>query len=305
MTATLPGPVRPVIQAEPPRLIWLEITGRCQLTCSHCYAGSSPHGSQGTMTLPDWEAVIAEAAAVGVEQVCLIGGEPTLRPDFPALVAAALDANLAVEVFTNLYTLPAAVWDALVRPGVSVATSYYADDAARHDKVTGRAGSHARTRAQLRRLVAAEVPVRAGIIATAGEEQALAAFDDLTALGVVASIDQVRPFGRAADHDDEAGTCGHCGHGTAAVGPDGTVTPCVFTRRAAAGNVRDGLAAVLAGTPFRSQVARLDAARTVTAASGCGPDICGPKASTACGPTQSQCKPKTPDCEPRPTDGNA
>jgi hypothetical protein len=47
---------------------------------------------------------------------------------------------------------------------VSLATSYYSDLAAEHDKVTGRRGSHARTRANIAQAVARQIPIRAGII---------------------------------------------------------------------------------------------------------------------------------------------
>jgi MoaA/NifB/PqqE/SkfB family radical SAM enzyme len=38
--------------------VWLEITGKCQLSCEHCYAASGPHGSHGTMDADDWRRVI-------------------------------------------------------------------------------------------------------------------------------------------------------------------------------------------------------------------------------------------------------
>jgi len=294
VTVTMPDPVRPAPLAEPIRMLWLEVTGRCQLTCTHCYAASSPTGSHGSMHLAEWIEVITQAAAAGVEKVCLIGGEPTLYPAFPELVAAALAAGLAVEVYTNLYALPARVWDTLTQPGVSVATSYYAAEPAGHDAITGRSGSHAHTRTNLRRLVNAGVPVRAGVIATAGDDQAAAAVADLAELGVAAKVDHVRPFGRAADRDDEAGSCGRCGHGRAAIGADGTVTPCVFTRQAVAGNVRtDGLLGALGSTAFRAQVARLDRSRARVVrrpgADGCSPD------DSACGPDSDACGPDFPE----------
>jgi hypothetical protein len=41
--------------------VWLEITGRCQLECIHCYAASGPRGTNGTMSLDDWTGVIDQA----------------------------------------------------------------------------------------------------------------------------------------------------------------------------------------------------------------------------------------------------
>jgi MoaA/NifB/PqqE/SkfB family radical SAM enzyme len=92
------------------RFMWLEITGRCQLSCIHCYAGSGPDGGHGTMTAADWERVIGEAAAAGVEMVQFIGGEPTLHPDLPRLVDHALAQGLEVEVFSNLVHVAPALW---------------------------------------------------------------------------------------------------------------------------------------------------------------------------------------------------
>lgn len=63
--------------------LWLEITGKCQLQCSHCYAESGPGGNDGVMTSRDWESVIDQAGRIGVEMVQFIGGEPTLHRSLP------------------------------------------------------------------------------------------------------------------------------------------------------------------------------------------------------------------------------
>ena len=78
--------------------LWLEITGKCQLECVHCYAGSSPRGTHGEMVFDDWKRVISEAADAGVQHVQFIGGEPTLHPHLDELVDHALGARLRVEV---------------------------------------------------------------------------------------------------------------------------------------------------------------------------------------------------------------
>jgi MoaA/NifB/PqqE/SkfB family radical SAM enzyme len=48
--------------------VWLEITGKCQLQCSHCYADSGPSGTHGRMSTPDWLRVIDQAAGLGVKR---------------------------------------------------------------------------------------------------------------------------------------------------------------------------------------------------------------------------------------------
>lgn len=127
--------------------LWLELTGRCGLTCTQCYARSSPSGSHGVMTGADWQSVITQAAALGVPMAQFIGGEPTLHPQFADLLSRAVQAGLAVEVYTNLTHVKDSWWDLFARPEVSLATSYYSDLPDEHDAITGRRGSHARTRA--------------------------------------------------------------------------------------------------------------------------------------------------------------
>src|SRR5437016_4702708 len=77
-------------------MVWLELTGRCQLRCTHCYAESSPDGDHGVMTGEDWRQVIDQAADLGAGWLQFIGGEPTLHPEFAALVRHALSRDLQV-----------------------------------------------------------------------------------------------------------------------------------------------------------------------------------------------------------------
>ncbi|MES9507313.1 hypothetical protein ABWJ92_13010 [Streptomyces sp. NPDC000609] len=59
----------------------LEITGKCQLACTHCLSESCPQAPHGPMTLDDWRAVIFDAAALGIRTIQIIGGEPTVLPN--------------------------------------------------------------------------------------------------------------------------------------------------------------------------------------------------------------------------------
>ncbi|MEW1762530.1 radical SAM protein, partial [Streptomyces cyaneofuscatus] len=73
------------------------------------------------------------------------GGVTTLHPDFTDLVDHALDQGLGVQVYSNLYRVRLEHWALFEQPGVSLATSYYADTDEGHDAVTGRTGSHTAT----------------------------------------------------------------------------------------------------------------------------------------------------------------
>ncbi|WP_199537248.1 radical SAM protein [Spongiactinospora gelatinilytica] len=152
---------------DTPAPVWFlecELTNRCQLACRHCYSSAAPTEGHGTMTVADWEHLLDTAPAAGVTTIQLIGGEPTLHPDFPHLARYALTAGLHVQVYSNLYRVTADHWKLFSHPKVSVATSYYSDVAAEHDKITGRRGSHARTRAAITEAVTRGIPLKVGIV---------------------------------------------------------------------------------------------------------------------------------------------
>lgn len=219
-------------------MLWLEITGQCQLSCSHCYAGSGPDGSHGSMTTADWERVLGEAAALGARMVQFIGGEPTLHPDLPRLIRRALSLGLQVEVFSNLVHVSDDAWEAFSLPGVRLATSWYSDDREQHRQVTGR-DTWRQTKANAQQALQRGIPLRAGVIdGIIGGQRAAAGQQQLLQAGVPdVGVDVIRDFGRGTKPDPSQ-ACGHCGHGRAAVLPDGSVTPCPLTRWMTAGNVR-------------------------------------------------------------------
>src|ERR1700733_14611803 len=114
--------------------LWLEITGKCQLSCEHCYADSGPTGTHGSMTLDQWKTVIDEARILGVTMVQFIGGEPTTHPGLFSLIRHSLAKGIEVEVFSNLVRISTELWEVFSRPGVRLATSYYSDSPSEHER---------------------------------------------------------------------------------------------------------------------------------------------------------------------------
>ncbi|TBO57074.1 radical SAM protein [Streptomyces kasugaensis] len=252
-------------EASALRLLWLDLTRKCQLNCAHCYNASGPDGTHGAMSREDWISVLDQAAAHGVRDIQFIGGEPTLHPDFAELVDHSLNIGLHVEVYSNLVHVSNECWEVFRRKGLSLATSYYSDQAEEHDARTGRR-SHHRTRANIEKAVQLAIPVRVGLI-RAGEGQHVSDTQrDLEALGVTkVRVDHVRPFGRAARNEapDLSNLCGRCGTGRAAISPTGEVSPCVFSGSMglSAGNVLDSpLADILSGSPMTEANAAVRAA---------------------------------------------
>ncbi|TFI24523.1 radical SAM protein [Streptomyces sp. 4R-3d] len=289
-----------------PTFAWLEITGLCNENCRHCYAGSSPQGDHGSMTVADWRRVIGELRGMGVRNVQFIGGEPTLHPALPELIRHAIANGMRIEVFSNLSHVGEAVWAALRIPGVRLAFSYYSDTPADHDDVTMTRGSHARTRANVAKARSLGIPLRGSVIGVLEGQRGTQARGDLLQLGVRdVRTDRIRPFGRGADGRDPRmdRLCGRCGRGKFAVSPDGEVWPCVFARWMPLGNVRErSLSDIYLGTPMRAARAELQAVFPDTGVSmspTCLPD---------CNPSFESCTPQTacaPDasCGPTEDDG--
>ncbi len=237
--------------ATPLNLLWMEITGRCQLDCVHCYAGSGPQGAHGTMTTADWFRVIEEASALPTRDVQFIGGEPTLHPDLRAMIHHALERRIGVEVYTNMVRVTSELWDVFSQPGVRLATSYHSADPAQHDAITARRRSHEWTRSNIREAVGRGIPVRVGMTRVHDGQDIDGAIRELHGLGVEeVTVDRLRQVGRGV-RDRGPGLdqlCGHCGHGNVAVSPTGDVWPCVFSRWLMLGNVcRQHLSSILAG----------------------------------------------------------
>ncbi|HZU16536.1 MAG TPA: radical SAM/SPASM domain-containing protein [Candidatus Dormibacteraeota bacterium] len=220
--------------------LWLEITGRCQLRCEHCYADSGPWGTHGRMSELDWRRVLDEAADLGVRTVQFIGGEPTLHPALATLVCHAVDRGIEVEVFSNLVRVPSRLWEVFKDAGVSLATSYYSPKAAEHDAITGHR-SHDRTLVGIRRALELGIPLRVGVISVRGDQDLEGAVTELRALGVQdVGVDRLRQVGRGVRDRRPAvdQLCGSCTQGSLAVSPTGAVWPCPFARWLEIGDVR-------------------------------------------------------------------
>ncbi len=278
----------------------LEITGKCQLECVHCYAESGPSGSHGAMTRADWLRVLDEAAELNVGMVQFIGGEPTLHPDLGELVEHAAGRGLVVEVFSNLVHVPSRIWEVFARPGVRLACSYYSDDPRQHAAITGRR-SHARTKANIVEALRRSIPLRVGVVDLGDEQRTELAVDELAALGVTnVGTDRLRGVGRGVRGEQASldQLCGNCASGVLAIAPTGEVWPCVFSRWLPVGDVRtEPLAEIVAG----AAVAGVRAGLTEhfgPVEMPCVPNMCDPQCGPNCGPACNPQGSRQP-CSPR------
>jgi len=90
-----------VTTALRPYTLIAELTYRCPLACGYCSNPLELARHDAELSTDDWARVFRQAAALGVLQLNLTGGEPLVRPDLEALVAAARASDLYVNLITS------------------------------------------------------------------------------------------------------------------------------------------------------------------------------------------------------------
>lgn len=288
------------MQTAPLHFLWLEITGRCNLECVHCYSDSSPRVATRISAVDDWGRVLADGSAAGCRAVQFIGGEPTLHPALPDLIQRARALGYSfVEVYTNGSAFTGVLKAAFASHRVALAFSVYSHEPEVHDAVTLRPRSHGKTIASIQWALENNLPVRVSIIDVGMNHDAIAETAGwLSALGVSSvAVDRERGVGRAIERHVAASQldelCGHCWEGKLCVGSQGMIYPCVFSRGYPVGTMAEGLPAVLEGEPLKAfRESYRD--RVTSASNRCVPQ-CGPDCSPATCPPHT-CRPTT--CSP-------
>ncbi|RYE86465.1 MAG: radical SAM protein, partial [Myxococcales bacterium] len=251
-----------------PSGVHLQIADRCNHACQHCY---QLQGRKGELSTDELKAILDDLAAAGVMLLNVSGGEATLRPDLLDLLRHARQRGFALRLFTNAYTMTDAMAVELRQIGLlGVDVSVYSDDPAQHDEVTRVPGSHARTMAGVRSLVAAGLRVHLKVPTTSASPDAgprvrrmaadlgplvsvVSAFDitpmengDMASRDMLAPPEElvaagIMPTWRPGEHERGASlerpTCGACRDGVAVLS-NGDLRPCTDIV-APIGNLRD------------------------------------------------------------------
>lgn len=81
----------------------VSITSACNRSCSYCFARETltAYRADGAMTVEMFALVLAYLRRSNINEVRLLGGEPTLHPRFAELLDMALAAGLRPIVFSN------------------------------------------------------------------------------------------------------------------------------------------------------------------------------------------------------------
>lgn len=186
------------VARRPGTRLWIYTNFDCNLACDYCCVRSSPRTERRALGADRIRRLVAEAAAAGVTEVLLTGGEPFLLPDLEEMVAACAE-RLPTTLLTNGMLFRGWRLDvlrAMDRRRVRLQISLDSATADRHDAHRG-PGTWARALAGIRTALAAGFTVRvaATLVTTdPAEERELRSF--LTDLGIAADDQVLRPLAR-------------------------------------------------------------------------------------------------------------
>jgi len=257
----------------------LELTYRCNERCGHCYLATYDDKEDGRPPLlfAEWSRILDQLAEAGTMIVVFIGGEAMMHKDFWPLCEYAAKRGFALCLITNGLMVDERAADRMKSLGFyQISVSLYSADAATHDRMTNRKGSHVLTTAAVERLRARGVEVIVNCLLTSENIDSCFTLDDwarargvrvqfdplvtakndgsLASTATRASEDQLRRYYRAqrergqipgpvAQGTAEDPVCNQ-GRGKCAINAYGDLLTCLEVRDAI-GNLRESTFAAL------------------------------------------------------------
>jgi pyrroloquinoline quinone biosynthesis protein E len=162
-----------------------ELTHRCPLGCPYCSNPLALDRREDELDTATWARVFKEAAALGVLQVHLSGGEPGARRDLTEITVAAHAAGLYTNLITSAVGITEKTLGALSEAGLDhVQISIQDSEAASADHIAGYDGGFARKRALAAEVVRLRLPLTVNAVMHRANIDHLEAMVDLAlALG--------------------------------------------------------------------------------------------------------------------------
>jgi pyrroloquinoline quinone biosynthesis protein E len=121
-----------------PFSILAELTHRCPLHCPYCSNPLELAKRENELGTEDWKRALGQAAELGVLHVGFSGGEPLLRTDLAALIAAGRQVGLYSNLITSGLVLTPQRATELKNAGLdSIQISFQADEAPLADNIAG------------------------------------------------------------------------------------------------------------------------------------------------------------------------
>jgi PqqA peptide cyclase len=137
-----------------------ELTHRCPLGCPYCSNPLALEGRADELDTATWARVFREAAALGVLQVHLSGGEPAARRDLVDITKAAHDAGLYTNLITSAVGITKETLGKLSDAGLDhVQISIQDNEPGTADHIAGYKGAYARKATLAAEVVRLKLPL--------------------------------------------------------------------------------------------------------------------------------------------------
>lgn len=95
------GLIKKVMAKPPLRVVFVELTKKCNLRCEHCYVPDCNEANTDLMTLDDIRDLISQIDELGVMELQLTGGEPFILPHILDIIKEVQSRLILCSVFTN------------------------------------------------------------------------------------------------------------------------------------------------------------------------------------------------------------
>ena len=120
----------------------LQITGRCNYNCLHCFNAADNLPLQSEFSCEDAIRLLDEASSCGINGITITGGEPLLHPDILQIIDAVYERNMFVfDLNTNGFYLDQAFLDHLKNLGARPQIKVSFDGVGCHDWMRGFPGA--------------------------------------------------------------------------------------------------------------------------------------------------------------------
>lgn len=173
------------MSAPAPFALLAELTHRCPLACPYCSNPLELDRKADELPTADWVRVFEQAAALGILQLHLSGGEPATRHDLVELVAAAAGIGLYTNLITSGIGLDRSRLGLLAAAGLDhVQLSIQDTQGDNADRIAGLRGSHQRKRAFAGSVLQVGLPLTINVVLHRGNIARMGAMvDEVIAMG--------------------------------------------------------------------------------------------------------------------------
>ncbi len=135
----------------------LELTYRCNFACKHCYVHNS--NSFDIMNLDLVKDIIDQLSSLGVLNITISGGEPTLHKNLGEILLYIREKNMKPTLFTNGSLITDELIKIFIATGTDISMSLYGSDEKQYEIVTGKKENYGTVYNNIEKIITNNIPI--------------------------------------------------------------------------------------------------------------------------------------------------